>query len=109
MLDIRFIRENAERVQENARVKGYDVNIEELLRLDQAKRQLQQQTDDLREKRNEISSRMKGGRPSEELILEGKDVKLELSVLETDLKEADAAFMDVLKKVPNMALSDVPV
>lgn len=109
MLDIRFIRENAQRVQENARVKGYDVNIEELLRLDQTKRQLQQKTDELRERRNEISSRMKGGRPSEELILEGKDVKLELGVLENDLKEADVAFMELLKKVPNMALSDVPV
>jgi len=109
MLDIRFIRENAERVQENARQKGYDVNIDELLRLDQAKRQLQQQADELREKRNEISSRMKGGRPSDELIAEGKVVKDTLSDLEIHLKEADVAFTDLLKKVPNMALADVPV
>lgn len=109
MLDIRFIRENAELVQENARVKGYDVNIEELLRLDQTKRQLQQQSDELREKRNEISSRMKGGRPSDELIAEGKAVKDQLSELEVGLREADTAFTDLLKKVPNMALAEVPV
>lgn len=109
MLDIRFIRENAERVQENARVKGYDVNIEELLRLDQAKRQLQQQADELREKRNEVSSRMKGGRPSDELIQEGKAIKDELGALESFLKEAETAFTDLLKQVPNMALADVPV
>lgn len=109
MLDIRFIRENAERVQENARLKGYDVNIEELLRLDQAKRQLQQQTDELREKRNEISSRMKGERPSDELIAEGKALKDQLSELEVGFKEADVAFTDLLKRVPNMALTDVPV
>jgi seryl-tRNA synthetase len=109
MLDIRFIRENAKLVQENARVKGYDVNIEELLRLDQAKRQLQQQVDELREKRNEISSRMKGERPSDELIAEGKAVKDELGALETFLKDAETAFLDLLKKVPNMALGDVPV
>jgi len=109
MLDIRFIRENAERVQENARLKGYDVNIEELLRLDQAKRQLQQQADELREKRNEISSRMKGERPSDELIAEGKALKDQLNELEVGLKEADTAFTNLLKKVPNMALADVPV
>jgi seryl-tRNA synthetase len=109
MLDIRFIRENAQLVQENARVKGYDVNIEELLRHDQTKRQLQQQVDELREKRNEISSRMKGSRPSDELIAEGKAVKDELTELESTLKDADRVFTDLLKKVPNMALSDVPV
>jgi seryl-tRNA synthetase len=109
MLDIRFIRENADRVQENARLKGYDVNIEELLRLDQSKRQLQQQADELREKRNEISSRMKGAKPSDRLIAEGKAVKDKLSELESGLKEADTAFTDLLKKVPNMALADVPV
>jgi seryl-tRNA synthetase len=109
MLDIRFIRENADQVQENARVKGYDVSIEELLRLDQTKRQLQQQSDELREKRNEISSRMKGGRPSDELIAEGKAVKDQLSELEVNLKGADGAYTDLLKKVPNMALAEVPV
>ncbi|MDN5274188.1 MAG: hypothetical protein JWP06_89 [Candidatus Saccharibacteria bacterium] len=109
MLDIRFIRENAEGVQENARVKGYDVNIEELLRLDQSKRQLQQQADELREKRNEIASRMKGGKPSDELIAEGKAIKDQLVDFEKALKEAELSFMTLLKKVPNMALSDVPV
>ena len=109
MLDIRFIREHAEGVQENARRKGYDVNINELLQWDKTKRQLQQQADELRQKRNDISSRMKGQKPSEEVIAEGKKVKQQLSVVETSLNEADVAFTDLLKKVPNMALEDVPV
>lgn len=109
MLDIRFIRENPELVQENARRKGYDVAISELLSLDQAKRELQLKVDGLREKRNDISSRMQGGRPSDELIAEGKMIKEQLAILETQLKEVDESFTDLLKKVPNMALSDVPV
>jgi seryl-tRNA synthetase len=109
MLDIRFIREHAADVQENARRKGYDVNIDELLRLDQAKRQLQQQADELREKRNEVASRMKGGRPTDELVAEGKAIKDRLAGIEVDLRQADEAFTDLLKKVPNMALADVPV
>jgi seryl-tRNA synthetase len=68
MLDIRFIRENATKVQENARHKGYDVDIDELLRWDKTKRELQQSADELREKRNVISSQMKGGRPSDEHV-----------------------------------------
>lgn len=109
MLDIRFVRENAEAVQENARRKGYDVNIDELLTWDQTKRQLQQQADELREKRNVISSQMKGGRPSDELVTEGKALKEQLSDIESHLKQADETFMGLLKKVPNMALKDVPV
>ncbi len=109
MLDIRYIRENAKAVQENARRKGYDVNVDEVLRWDQTKRQLQQQADELRNRRNDISSRMKGGKPTPELIAEGKMVKEQLADVESNLKEADTTFTDLLKKVPNMALSDVPV
>jgi len=109
MLDIRYIRENAADVQENARRKGYDVNVDEVLRWDKTKRQLQQQADELREKRNDISSRMKGGRPTDELIAEGKAIKEQLMDVESSLKEADGSFMELLKKVPNMALGDVPV
>lgn len=109
MLDIRYIRENAQAVQENARRKGYDVNVEEVLRWDKTKRQLQQQADELRNRRNDISSRMKGGKPTDDLIAEGKVVKEQLAEVETSLKEADANFTELLKKIPNMALKDVPV
>lgn len=109
MLDIRFIREHADDVQENARRKGYDVAISTLLEQDVSRRSLQQKADELREKRNDISSRMKGGRPSDDLIAEGKAIKEELAQVEADLKAVDDAFMAELKKVPNVALADVPV
>lgn len=109
MLDIRYIRENAAAVQENARRKGYDVSVDEVLRWDKTKRQLQQQADELREKRNDISSRMKGEKPTPEVIAEGKQVKDELVAVEASLKEADANFVEQLKKLPNMALATVPV
>ena len=109
MLDIRYIRENAAAVQENARRKGYDVSVDEVLRWDKTKRQLQQQADEFRAKRNDISSRMKGGKPTSDLIAEGKAVKDQLAAVETSLKEADTTFTELLKKIPNMALSDVPV
>jgi seryl-tRNA synthetase len=109
MLDIRYIREHAEDVQENARRKGYDVSIDQLLELDAKNRSMQQQADELRTKRNEISSQMKGGRPSDDLIAEGKLLKERLAVIETELKAVSDDFIVLLKKVPNMALADVPV
>lgn len=109
MLDIRFVRDNAEKVQQNASNKGYDVSISEILKWDETKRQLQQQADELRARRNEIATRMKGERPSDDLVAEGKAVKEQLAAVEANLKEADERFVTLLKAVPNMAAQDVPV
>lgn len=109
MLDIRFVRTHAKEVQENAKHKGYDVSIDELIKADESKRQLQQLADDLREKRNTIAASMKGGKPSDEAMAEGKALKEQLADVETNLKEADLQFTTLLKKVPNMASADVPV
>ncbi len=109
MLDIKFIRENAERVQRAAGHKGYTVDIQKLLQLDDARRELQQQLDELRARRNENAAKMKGGKPEQSLINEGKQIKTELAVLEAKWSTVDDEFLGLLKKVPNMPLSDVPL
>lgn len=109
MLDIRYIRENADLVQQNAKNKGYEVSIAELLRLDEQRRELSQRLDELRERRNQNASSMKGGRPDEATIEEGKQIKSEIAEKETAFNEIDAQFLTLLKKVPNMASNDVPV
>ncbi len=109
MLDIRFIRENPERVQEAAAQKGYKVNIPELLSADESRRELQTKADELRTKRNEISGQMKGGKPTPELIEQGKAIKTELAEVEDHLRVVDETYTALLKAVPNMPASDVPV
>ena len=108
MLDIRFIRENAERVQESAKQKGYKIDIEQLLKLDESRRGLQQEVDELRTRRNEIAAQMKGGKPEQSLIDEGKQIKIRLAEREEYLKNADVEFTEVLKCVPNIIFDDVP-
>ena len=109
MLDIKFIRENADSVQENARRKNYDVNIAELLKLDGERRELSQRVDVLRERRNAIAASMKGGKPEQSAIDEGKQLKVELSEQEGYLTSLEAEVLALHKKVPNMASADVPV
>lgn len=109
MLDIRFIRENAERVQEAARQKGYNVSIVELLRLDDRRRELQQEVDALRQQRNDIAAQMKGGKPEPSLIEQGKTIKEQLAALETELKSAEERVNALLKNVPNITFEDVPL
>ena len=110
MLDIRFIRENAELVQKNTAQKGYkNISIKELLAFDEDKRSLQQQVDELRARRNDNAAKMKSGKPDQALIDEGKRIKVELADRENLLRETDEKFTVLLKKVPNMALDFVPV
>jgi seryl-tRNA synthetase len=109
MLDIRYVRENAARVKENSKQKGYEVDIDLLLEVDNRRRGLQQKADELRAKRNEIAAKMKGGKPAPELIEEGKKIKEQLAILEADLTLTEEEFLGLLKQVPNMAADDVPV
>lgn len=109
MIDIRLLRENPELVAQNAKNKGYNIDIDKLRALDDERRTLQQQVDDLREKRNQNAASMKGGRPDQATIDEGKQIKVALAEREGYLNTVDTEFIELFKKVPNIAASDVPL
>jgi len=118
MLDIRFIRDNAQEVAKKSAQKGYEVDIERLLELDAERRELQAQVDELRARRNENAAKMKtvrtgqngqGGKPEQPLVDEGKQIKIELAEREGYLANTEVEYTNLLKKVPNMPEADVPV
>jgi len=112
MLDIRFIRENAERVQQDALNKGYkNADIQAVIALDDERKTLTAKIDELRTRRNQIAASMKnaGGKPSAEQIAEGKKIKEELAVFEKDYRELDEKLTAALKGIPNILQSDVPI
>lgn len=108
MLDIRFIRENPQKVQDSVDKKGYKVSIKELLELDKQRRSLQQQADTLREQRNTIAAQMKGGKPTPELIAQGKSVKEQLASQDAEFAEVDNQYQALMRSVPNIIFDDVP-
>lgn len=110
MLDIRFIRANPEKVQKNAEEKGYTgLSVTQLLELDSSRRTVQQQVDELRERRNANAAKMKGGKPSQELIDDGKAMKQQLVHLEETSASYTEEFEAMLHAFPNMTEDDVPV
>ena len=109
MLDVKFIRENLALVEKSTREKGYKVDIKELIKLDDARKKTLAEVEALRTRRNEISGKMKGGKPSKELIDEGKKIKEELSECEEALEKDEKALQEMLKKVPNVIFDDVPL
>lgn len=112
MLDIKFIRENTERVKQNTLDKGYkNVDIDRVIELDQERKALGQEIDSLRSRRNEIANSMKiaKSKPSSELIAEGKELKEKISALEDKYRHIDQDFITILKSIPNILQDDVPI
>ncbi len=109
MLDIQFIRDNRELVQLKAKQKGYDVDIDQLLGFDVRRRELLTEVEDIRKRRNAISDSMKGAKPTDELIAQGKLLKEELAEKEPKFTAVDREFLALLNAIPNITADDVPV
>ena len=109
MIDIQLLRDSPELVKQKSAEKKVKVDIDRILSLDNEYRDLLGQVESLRQKRNEISSQMKDGKPNQDLIDQGKQIKIGLAEREEYLgktkMELDAAF----SRVPNLHFDDVPV
>ncbi len=103
MLDIRYIVKNVDEVKENVKNRYVKVDIDELISLYKEKNTLQQEIDDLRRARNEITSRIKSAsnetRPA--LIEESKKIKQALGEKEPVLADLASRFSAEHSKVPN--------
>lgn len=109
MLTIKYIRDHAELVQRSADAKGYQVDVTETLRLDRESRELGKQIDDLRAQRNSVAAQMKNGKPTPELIKQGKELKTQLAELEERHKALVAKLTAGIDRLPNIIFDDVPL
>ena len=118
MLDIKFVRENPEIVKENIKKKFQDEKlplVDEVIALDEEKRAVQKNADDLRANRNrlskEIGALMAQGKKEEGMALREKvkaqeDELDELSKRETELNEK---VTKIMMTIPNIIDPSVPV
>lgn len=109
MLDVKFIRENLALVEKSAREKGYKVQPKEVLELDDERKKVLAIVESARQRRNEIAAKMKGGKPDDALIEEGKQIKIELASDEAKLSEIEDKIAELLKQIPNIIFDDVPL
>ncbi|MEX0932195.1 MAG: serine--tRNA ligase, partial [Candidatus Saccharimonadales bacterium] len=108
MLDIQFIRDNQRLVEETAKNKNVKVDVKKLVNLDEERRSLQAETDELRRERNELS-RGQQGKPTPTQIKKGKDLKNKISKAESRLEKVEKEFVDLMYALPNVASKDTPV
>jgi seryl-tRNA synthetase len=111
MLDIKYIRDNADLIKKGARDKRNNIDLDLLLKLDAEIRPLQTTWEELQATRNRLSKEI--GKAStdqrEAMKAEVQDVKAKMEKIEAELAAKKPEFEAMLLLVPQPARSDVPI
>lgn len=130
MLDIRYIRENAQLIRDAARRKKCACDVDRLLAVDARRRQIQQQLDGLRQEQKELGAQVAlyrnpkspfykkavaEGKSPEDLAREAKavqdrlnEIKAAIKPLEDEDKTVQTEFDALMLTVPQPPAPDVP-
>lgn len=111
MLDLKFIRENPDKVKEAVRLKRVSVDIDELLKADQENVAFKKQVQALNEEKNANAKKMKGAKPEEreDIIARGRELGNEIEALKPKVEEAEKRLQSMLLLVPMVPSPDAPV
>ncbi len=99
MLDIKFIRQNSEKVKEGIAKKQANVNIDRLLELDEEKRQLLSRSESLRAEQKKLGK---------EQIEKAQAIKAEIKNIDPKLADIEKELGSLLRQIPNLPLDEVP-
>ena len=100
MLDIKFIRQNPEKVKEGVAKKQAKIDVNLILELDEKKRNYLQRIENMRAEQNKL------GRDD---ITKAQGIKAEIIKLEPELEDVEKELQPLLRKIPNLPLDTVPV
>ncbi|RKY93787.1 MAG: serine--tRNA ligase [Ignavibacteriae bacterium] len=113
MLDIKYIRENPEKVKAGIANKNEKGNVDELLALDEDRRNIIVQVEELKATRNKFSSQIpkmkKAGEDTTEILAEMKQVSDKITEMDSKLKTIDDKLNNLLMFIPNLPHESVPV
>lgn len=111
MLDIKFIRENVDRVKSAVNNKNKNIDIDKLLELDERRREIMTRLDEARAEQNKASAEIAkaSGVDREEMIKSVAELKERVKALEEELAPVAEEFAGLLYQVPNITDPAMPV
>ena len=118
MIDINFLRNNPDKVKENIKKKFQDHKlhlVDDVIEMDVKVRALKKEGDDLRAKRNTLSTEI-GMLMKQKRVDEANKIKAEvvannerISSIEKEVSELDANIKRDMMSIPNIIADDVPI
>jgi len=100
VLDINFIRQNPKLVEEGIKAKGMEVDVGKLLEVDDRRRKLLAEVENLRAQRNKVARNKDIGK--------GKKLKEGIKKVEDELEKINEDFADLMLRIPNLPNKDAP-
>ena len=113
MLDPKILKENPQVVKDMLKARASNFDFDGLLESDQKRRELIQQTDELRKKKNqialEIAQKKKAGEDASSILEEMKKLSTELNVLESQQISNEEKYSKLAFSIPNLIHESVPI
>jgi len=110
MLDIKFIREHKDVIQAGADKKHVSFNVDELIVVDDQRREILSKVEEKRTEQNRVSKMIPQveGEEKEKLLSEMSDLKEDLQVQEEQLRDTVKKWRELMLQVPNVPDASVP-
>lgn len=113
MLDLKFMRENREKVEEMLKNRGSDLTLDEFVKLDKERREILSEVEALKNKRNnesaEIAKLKKEKKDASELIKAMGEVSAKIKELDEKLAELDEKIRYIQMTIPNKLSDTTPI
>ena len=113
MIDVKLLRDNPNEVRDSLKSRGYDLNIAYFEELDEIRKVLQVEVEQLQSQRKNLSAEFGNAKASGQDV---NDLKLEVDKVNSDLKVKDDKLQNLLADInnflldiPNIPRSDVPI
>ena len=112
MIDIQILRREPEFVREGLAKRGYDFDAEKFQSLDGKRRELIEESETLKAKRNKVSAEIpklkREGKDISELLETMRGVAERIKGLDEELREAETELNHFMLDLPNLPDDDVP-
>ena len=113
MLDLRMIRQDPERIRQALQNRGEEAPLDELLAMDERRRSILVEVEQLKAKRNSVSeeiARLKREKQdAQRLVEEMRLVSQQIKEMDAEVRDVEAALEDLLLRIPNIPHESVHV
>jgi len=112
MLDIKMVRSNPESVIAAMKRRGMDLDLSVFLALDEKRRALLTEVEQLKNTRNTVSKQIgmmkKNGENADDLVAEMSKVGETIADLDKQVAEVDAQMEEIILNIPNIPHDSIP-
>ena len=112
MLDPKIIRDKPELIKQMLKDRAVEFDFEKMLELNKTRKEMMMQSDELKQKRNQMSVKIgnekKAGNDASELLKEMGDISKKLNELESSRKTVDENYHNLSFSIPNLIHDSVP-